>query len=132
TTAPLLNSRNIPPGHAFSAGPRIPNPARWARGTPKSHRRAVVEIGHTNEGEEAGAEEDTARSSKAAGARRKNGRNGGRARNGKGNGDSGASRRDAEHEVALLAPDGKIRDIDLRRVLSAMRDLRDGDFQVRL
>jgi len=28
-----------------------------------------------------------------------------------------------DHEVAVLAPDGKIRDLDLRRILSAMRDL---------
>ena len=92
-----------------------------------------MEIGDTIEMEDAGAEDDTARSSKAAGARRKNGRNGGRARNGKRTGDgNGAARRDVDDEVALLAPDGKIRHIDLRRVLSAMRDLRDGGFKVRL
>src|SRR5438874_10395091 len=83
--------------------------------------------------EEAGAEESSARSAKVAGVRRKNGRNGGKGRNGKQSENAnGASGRDAEHEVALLAPDGKIRDIDLRRVLNAMRDLRDGDFDVRL
>src|SRR2546423_201311 len=86
--------------------------------------------------EEVRADESSARSAKAAGARRKNGRNGGRGRNGKRNGagNSPASPpgSGAEHEVALLAPAGKIRDIDLRRVLNAMRDLRDGDFDVRL
>src|SRR5689334_4851870 len=97
-------------------------------------RSAVVEIGDTIEMEEAGVEEDAGRSSKSAGARRKNGRNGGRARNGKRNGEGNgtSSRGDDEHEVALLAPGGKIRDIDLRRVLAAIRDLRDGEFQVRL
>ena len=91
-----------------------------------------MEIGDTIEMEEAGAEERSERSSKATGSRRKNGRTGGKTRSGKQDGDgAGASRREAEHEVALLAPDGKIRDIDLRRVLSAMRDLRDGDFDAR-
>jgi hypothetical protein len=89
-----------------------------------------VEIGDTIEMEEAGAEEGTERTSKAGGARRKNGRNGGRARNGKRN--NGTPGADVEREVALLAPDGKIRNIDLRRVLDAMRDLRDGGFKVRL
>src|SRR5947207_13908228 len=82
--------------------------------------------------EEAGAEESSARSAKVAGVRRKNGRNGGKGRNGKQSENANvAARRDAENEVALLAPDGKIRDVDLRRVLSAMRDLRDGDFGIR-
>jgi HAMP domain-containing protein len=89
-----------------------------------------VEIGDTIE-EETGAEELAAGSTKAAAARRKNGRNGGKGRNGKRNG-NGAAGREGEQENDMLAPDGRIRDIDLRRVLSAMRDLRDGDFEVRL
>src|SRR5689334_23596173 len=32
----------------------------------------------------------------------------------------------------MLGADGKIRDMDLRRLLNAMRDLRDGDFEIRL
>jgi HAMP domain-containing protein/CheY-like chemotaxis protein/signal transduction histidine kinase len=92
-----------------------------------------VEIGDTIEMEETGDEESSARSAKATGARRKNGRNGGKARNGARNGNgTGAARRGADSEVAVLAPDGKIRDLDLRRVLTAMRDLQDGDFEVRL
>src|SRR5438045_390874 len=86
--------------------------------------------------EEVRADESSARSAKAAGRHRKNGRNGGRGRNGKRNGAgtplASPAGSGAEHEVALLAPAGKIRDIDLRRVLNAMRDLRDGDFDVRL
>ena len=91
-----------------------------------------MEIGDAIELEDTGAEERSPRSSKSAGARRKNGRSSGRARNGKRNGGANGATRDAEQEVPLLAPDGKIRDIDLRRVLIAMRDLRDGDFEVRL
>ncbi|HKN59130.1 MAG TPA: hypothetical protein VJV97_09775, partial [Gemmatimonadaceae bacterium] len=92
-----------------------------------------MEIGDTIEMEEAGADEGSARSAKANAARRKNPRNGGKGRNGKREGDGDrASRGAVEREVAVLAPDGKIRDIDLRRVLSAIRDLRDGDFDVRL
>ncbi|HTD82418.1 MAG TPA: HAMP domain-containing protein, partial [Gemmatimonadaceae bacterium] len=92
-----------------------------------------MEIGDTIEMEGAGVEDDAARSSKPTGTRRKNGRNGGRARNGKPGGQgNGASGQDVEHEVALLAPGGKIRGIDLRRVLGAIRDLRDGEFGARL
>src|SRR5881394_930104 len=99
----------------------------------KRQRSSVVEIGDTIEMEGAGVEDDAARSSKPTGTRRKNGRNGGRARNGKPSGQgNGASGQDVEHEVALLAPGGKIRGIDLRRVLGAIRDLRDGDFDARL
>src|SRR5438874_2735806 len=99
----------------------------------KRQRSSVVEIGDTIEMEGAGVEDDAARSSKPTGTRRKNGRNGGRARNGKPSGQgNGASGQDVEHEVALLAPGGKIRGIDLRRVLGAIRDLRDGEFGARL
>ncbi len=79
-----------------------------------------MEIGDTIEMEETGRDESHPRPSKATETRRKNSRNGGKARNG------------AEQEVQVLAPDGKIRTIDLRRLLTAMRDLRDGDFEVRL
>ena len=93
-----------------------------------------MEIGDTIEMEEAGTDERTDRSSTTAGSRRKSGRNGGKGRNGKrnGNGNSAGAKRTSEREVDLLASDGKIRDIDLRRLLSAMRDLRDGEFDVRL
>jgi len=93
-----------------------------------------VEIGDTMEMDETRTEESSERSSKSSATRKKNGRNG-RGRNGKQNGNgNGAARRDrdTEREVAVLAPDGKIREVDLRRVLNAMRDLRDGDFEVRL
>src|SRR6185436_6266422 len=84
--------------------------------------------------DETRTEESSERSSESSATRKKNGRNG-RGRNGKQNGNgNGAARRDrdTEREVAVLAPDGKIREVDLRRVLNAMRDLRDGDFEVRL
>jgi len=96
-----------------------------------------VEIGDTIELEEQG-EESTRSSSPQAGRRKNgNGRNGGKGRNGKrnGNGDGNTAatgRKGAEREVDLLGSNGKIRDVDLRRLLSAMRDLRDGDFEVRL
>src|SRR3954471_528802 len=82
--------------------------------------------------EETGAEESSARSAKVAGVRRKNGRNGGKGRNGKRNENGNAGAGTDEREVAVLAADGKIRGAALRRALSAMRDLRDGDFEVRL
>jgi len=88
-----------------------------------------VEIGDTIEMEE-GAEEATARSS-SSGARRKAGRNG-RARNGKRNGNGAGTKRDGDHEVDLLGSNGKLKEADLRRLLDAMRDLRDGEFEVRL
>jgi HAMP domain-containing protein/CheY-like chemotaxis protein/signal transduction histidine kinase len=108
-----------------------------------------VEIGDTIELEDTGEESASARSSPAhasvsaarapASSRRKNGngRNGGRGRNGKrngnGNGNAAATaRRGSEREVDMLGADGKITDIDLRRLLNAMRDLRDGDFEIRL
>jgi len=90
-----------------------------------------VEIGDTIE-EETGAEEGTERSSNTAGARRKNGRNGGKGRNGKGAGNGAGAKGGGEQESGVLAPDGKIRAVDLRRLLNAMRDLRDGQFETRL
>jgi HAMP domain-containing protein/CheY-like chemotaxis protein/signal transduction histidine kinase len=80
-----------------------------------------VEIGDTID-EERVTEEDSERSS-SAGPRRKNGKNGGKGRNGKGNGKS---------DTGAYAPDGKAAVGDLRRLLNAMRDLRDGEFEVRL
>jgi HAMP domain-containing protein/CheY-like chemotaxis protein/signal transduction histidine kinase len=90
-----------------------------------------VEIGDTIE-EETGTEERSERSSNAPGARRKNGRNGGRGRNGKGAGNGAGTKGGGDQESGILAPDGKIRDVDLRRLLNAMRDLRDGEFEIRL
>jgi len=92
-----------------------------------------VEIGDTIEMEETGAEEGSDSSGRTAGTRRKNGRNGGKGRNGKRNGNgNGANGRGIDEEVTPLAPDGKIRAVDLRRLLAAMRDLRDGEFDTRL
>ena len=95
-----------------------------------------MEIGDTIDLEEQG--EESAQSSSPPSSRRKNGngrngrgRNGKRTGNGDGNG-AGTARKGSEREVGLLGPDGKVRDTDLRRLLSAMRDLRDGDFEVRL
>src|ERR1035437_4758162 len=89
-------------------------------------RSKVVEIGDTIE-EETDVEESSERSSNA-GSRRKNG---GKGRNGKGNG-NGAGTKRSEEGAGRLAPDGKFKDSDLRRLLNAMRDLRDGEFEVRL
>jgi HAMP domain-containing protein/CheY-like chemotaxis protein/signal transduction histidine kinase len=85
-----------------------------------------VEIGDTIE-EETDAEESSERSSNAS-SRRKNG---GKGRNGKGNG-NGAGTKRGEEGAGGLAPDGKLKDANLRRLLHAMRDLRDGEFEVRL
>jgi HAMP domain-containing protein/CheY-like chemotaxis protein/signal transduction histidine kinase len=85
-----------------------------------------VEIGDTIE-EETDAEESSERSSNAN-SRRKNG---GKGRNGKGNG-NGAGTKRGEGGAGGLAPDGKLKDANLRRLLHAMRDLRDGEFEVRL
>ncbi len=90
-----------------------------------------MEIGDTIE-EESGTEESAKRSSNAAGARRKNGKNGGKGRNGKGTGNDAGIKGGGEQESAALAPDGRIRNVDLRRLLNAMRDLRDGEFEIRL
>ncbi len=85
-----------------------------------------MEIGDTIE-EETDAEESSERSSNAS-SRRKNG---GKGRNGKGNG-NGAGTKRGEEGAGGLAPDGKLKDANLRRLLHAMRDLRDGEFEVRL
>jgi HAMP domain-containing protein/CheY-like chemotaxis protein len=90
-----------------------------------------VEIGDTIE-EETGAEEGAERSSNTVGTRRKNGRNGGKGRNGKGAGNGAGTKGGGEQESGVLAPDGRIRAVDLRRLLNAMRDLRDGQFETRL
>jgi HAMP domain-containing protein/CheY-like chemotaxis protein/GAF domain-containing protein len=90
-----------------------------------------VEIGDTIE-EEASVEKGSNPSPNTAGSRRKSGRNGGKTRNGKQDGSGASGSRTPEQEVAVLAADGKIRDLDLRRLLSGIRDLRDGDFEVRL
>ena len=88
-----------------------------------------MEIGDTIE-EERETEEGSERSSRA-GPRRKDGKNGGKGRNGKGNGNGAGSKRD-ESDAGAYAPDGKPAVGDLRRLLNAMRDLRDGEFDVRL
>ncbi len=90
-----------------------------------------MEIDDTIE-EETGAEEGAEPSSNTAGTRRKNGRNGGKGRTGKGTGNGAGIKQGREQESGVLAPDGKIRDVDLRRLLNAMRDLRDGEFEIRL
>ncbi|HEX9130319.1 MAG TPA: HAMP domain-containing protein [Gemmatimonadaceae bacterium] len=90
-----------------------------------------MEIGDTIE-EETGTEESAERSSNTAGARRKNGKNGGKGRNGKGTGNDAGIEGVGEQESRVLAPDGKIRNADLRLLLNAMRDLRDGEFEIRL
>ena len=86
-----------------------------------------MEIGDTIE-EETVAEESSERSSNA-GSRRKNG---GKGRNGKGSGSAAGTKRGSDHDGGALTPDGKAKDADLRRLLNAMRDLRDGEFEVRL
>ena len=91
-----------------------------------------MEIGDTIEMEETGGEDALERSTRATGTRRKNGRNGGKGKTGKQNGNGAAARRAGEDDIEPLAPDGKIREVDLRRLLSAMRDLRDGEFETRL
>ncbi|HMI47532.1 MAG TPA: HAMP domain-containing protein, partial [Gemmatimonadaceae bacterium] len=88
-----------------------------------------MEIGDTIE-EERETEEGSERSSRA-GPRRKDGKSGGKGRNGKGNGNGAGSKR-GESDAGAYAPDGKAAVGDLRRLLNAMRDLRDGEFEVRL
>src|SRR3954462_6658304 len=84
--------------------------------------------------EETGASTGSDRSTNPAGARRKNGRNGSKNRNGKrnGNGNGAGQKSGSEREVDLLDAHAKTRDADLRRLLEALRDLRDGEFEVRL
>ena len=96
-----------------------------------------MEIGDTIETEETETDESSERPSKASRSRRKNGKTeggggGGKTRIGKRDGNGGGGARSTEQEVALLAPDGKIRDIDLRRLLAAMRDMEEGEFDIRL
>ncbi|HEY3112845.1 MAG TPA: HAMP domain-containing protein [Gemmatimonadaceae bacterium] len=96
-----------------------------------------MEIGDTIDTEETDTDESSERPSKASRSRRKNGKTdggsgGGKTRDGKRDGNGGRGARSTEQEVALLAPDGKIRDIDLRRVLAAMRDMEEGEFDIRL
>ena len=91
-----------------------------------------MEIGDNIEVEETGSEEETsARSPGAPASRRRNGRNGGKGRNGKRNGNGNGSQ-DREREIGVSTADGRIRQSDLRRLLAAMRDLKEGDFNVRL
>jgi len=90
-----------------------------------------VEIGDNIEVEEAGSEETSAHSPGAPASRRKNGRNSGKGRNGKRNGNGNANP-DGEREISAPAADGRIRQSDLRRLLAAMRDLKEGGFDVRL
>ena len=89
-----------------------------------------MEIGDNLEVEELESDEGSTRSPTAAGSRRKNGRNTGKGRNGKRNGNSGGG--DAPRDVAAARNGGSVREADLRRLLAAMRDLKEGDFNVRL
>ena len=91
-----------------------------------------MEIGDTLEMEDAAVEERPDRAPNPAASRRKNGRNGGKGRNGKRTENGAGAKRKGEREVELLGSNGKIRELDLRRLLDAMRDLRDGEFDVRL
>ena len=91
-----------------------------------------MEIGDNIEVEETGSEEETSvRSPGAPASRRKTGRNGGKGRNGKRNGNGNVSQ-DGEREISVSAADGRTRQSDLRRLLAAMRDFKEGDFNVRL
>ena len=87
-----------------------------------------MEIGDNIELEETESDEDSTRSPTAAGSRRKNGRNSGKGKNGKRNGngaDGGAGRE-------MTSRNGSVRDADLRQLLAAMRELKEGDFNIRL
>ncbi|MDB4870195.1 MAG: Hybrid sensor histidine kinase/response regulator, partial [Gemmatimonadales bacterium] len=91
-----------------------------------------MEIGDNIEVEETGSEEETsARYPGTPATRRKNGRNGGKGRNGKRNG-NGNGNPDSEREIGASSTDARIRQSDLRRLLSAMRDMKEGEFGVRL
>ncbi|HEV7593437.1 MAG TPA: HAMP domain-containing protein [Gemmatimonadaceae bacterium] len=87
-----------------------------------------MEIGDNIEVEETGSEEETSARYPGTPTRRKNGRNGGKGRNGKRNGNGSPDR---EREIGASV-DAGIRQSDLRRLLSAMRDMKEGDFNVRL
>src|SRR3954462_13168747 len=83
--------------------------------------------------DETGSEQSSPPSPGASPTRRKNGRNGAKGRNGKRNGNGNGNGHQADdREVDVLAADGRVRESDLRRLLGAMRDLKDGDFNVRL
>jgi HAMP domain-containing protein/CheY-like chemotaxis protein/signal transduction histidine kinase len=89
-----------------------------------------VEIGDNIEVEEIESDEGSTRSPTATGSRRKNGRATGKGRNGKRNGNGGEG--GADRDVTVRGNGGKVREADLRRLLAAMRDLKEGDFNVRL
>ncbi len=88
-----------------------------------------MEIGDTFEVEDAESVERPTRSGGTSpkSQRRKNGKNGGKGRNGR-NGNGNGHGDGTETVVA----GGRITEIELRRLLAAMRDLRDGDFEARL
>jgi HAMP domain-containing protein/CheY-like chemotaxis protein/signal transduction histidine kinase len=87
-----------------------------------------VEIGDNIEVEEAASDENSTRS---PAVRRKNNRATGKGRNGKRNG-NGNVEEGADREVTPLGAGGRIRESDLRRLLAVMRELKEGDFDVRL
>ncbi len=90
-----------------------------------------MEIGDTIE-EETASDESLIDAPDPTGSRRKRGKNGGKGRSGKRNdGDNGNQDGNGRGQD-VLAPGGLIRRGDLRRLLGAMRDLRDGDFEVRM
>jgi HAMP domain-containing protein len=88
-----------------------------------------VEIGDTIEEET--PTEETERSSNA-GSRRRNGKSGGKGRNGKGNGNGNDAGSKRGQDAGSIDSDEKAGVGDLRRLLNALRDLRDGEFEVRL
>ena len=90
-----------------------------------------MEIGDNIEVEEVESDEESTRPPTAAGSRRKNNRATSKGRNGKRNG-NGNGRDDGEREAAPLGSGGIIRESDLRRLLAAMREMKEGDFNVRL
>jgi HAMP domain-containing protein/CheY-like chemotaxis protein/signal transduction histidine kinase len=90
-----------------------------------------VEIGDNIEVEEVASDEDSTRPPTTAGSRRKNNRATGKGRNGKRNG-NGNGHTQADREAAPLGSGGTIRESDLRRLLAAMREMKEGDFDIRL
>ncbi len=86
-----------------------------------------MEIGDNIEVEEVETDENSTRSPSS---RRKNGRGNGKSRNGKRNG-NGGGQGPGEREGTPGAG-GRIRESDLRRLLAAMRELKEGDFNIRL
>ena len=89
-----------------------------------------MEIGDNIEVEEIESDEGSTRPATATGSRRKNGRATGKGRNGKRNGNGGEG--GADRDVTVRGNGGKVREADLRRLLAAMRELKEGDFNVRL